>query len=165
MLPYVTERLKGGAIVKWGELPIGETEEGVVIEPEVETQIADKADQLAGAAGVYVLKGGFQIRATLTRFTLQNYAAALGLSANTAVVPGEIDFAWPAYLPAAVLEIVGQRADGTPATWRFPAASVLPSGSVTLGREPSGVPIVWKALVDPARTESFGKMTLGEVPV
>jgi len=164
-LPYITERLKGGAIVTWGDLIIGETEEGVVIEPEVETHVADRADQLSGAAGVYVLKGGFQVRATMARFTAERYAAALGLTATPGgVVPAVVDFKWPAYLPQRPLKIVGSRADGTPAIWEFAAASVLPAGSVTLGREPSGIPIVWKALVDPTNTASFGKLTIGEVP-
>jgi len=162
-LPYITQRLKGGATVQYGELPIGETEDGVVIEPEVETQIMDKADQMAGAAGVYVIKAGFQIKATLTRFSAELYAAALGLSANGATVPKVIDFAWPAYLPQSPLKIAGTLADGTPVVWEFPAASVLPSAGVTLSREPAGVPITWKALVDPDNTASFGKCTIGQV--
>jgi len=164
MLPYITQRLKGGAIVQYGELPIGETEEGVVIEPEVETQVQDKADQMAGAAGVYVIKAGFQIRATLTRFSAELYAAALGLSA-VGGTGGEmvVNFEWPTYLPQSPLRIAGTLADGTPAVWEFPAASVLPSAGVTLSREPAGVPIVWKALVDPANTQSFGKCTIGQV--
>lgn len=164
-LPYVTERLKGGAIVQYGELPIGETEEGVVIEPEVEIQVADRADQISGAAGVYVIKGGFQIRLTLTRFTAECYAAALGLSADISASPAVVQFSWPAVLPQSPLRIVGQRADGIPAIWYFPAVSVLPSGSVTLGREPSDVPMVLKALVDPADVSSFGQLEIGEAPV
>lgn len=163
-LPYITQRLKGGAIVQYGELAIGETEEGVVIEPEVETQVQDKADQMAGAAGIYVIKAGFQIRATLTRFSAELYAAALGLSANQSVVPAKVDFAWPAYLPQSTLRIVGSLADGTPAIWYFPAVSVLPAAGVTLSREPAGVPIVWKALVDPANTASFGHLEVGQAP-
>ena len=162
MLPYITQRLKGAAIVQYGELPICETEEGVVIEPEVETQVMDKADQMAGAAGVYVIKAGFQIRATLTRFSAEIYAKALGLGVTGATVPKVIDFNWPEYLPASPLRIAGTLADGTPAVWEFPAASVLPSAGVTLSREPAGIPIVWKALVDPANTQSFGKCTIGQ---
>jgi len=160
-LPYITQRLKGGAIIQYGELVLGETEEGVVIEPEVETQVQDKADQMAGAAGIYVIKAGFQIRATLARFSAELYAAALGLSADTSTVPATVDFAWPAYLPASALRIVGTMADGTPAVWYFPAASVLPTAGVTLSREPAGVPITWKALVDPANTASFGHLEVG----
>jgi len=163
MLPYITQRLKGGAIVQFGELPIGETEEGVVIEPEVETQVQDKADQMAGAAGVYVIKAGFQIRATLTRFSAELYAAALGLSVDNATFPAVVDFTWPEIMPQSPLRIAGTLADGTPAVWEFPAVSVLPSAGVTLSREPAGVPIVWKALVDPANTQSFGKCTIGQV--
>jgi len=163
VLPYITQRLKGGAIVQFGELAIGETEEGVVIEPEVETQVQDKADQMAGAAGVYVIKAGFQIRATLTRFSAEIYAAALGLSA--AGMPNgniSIEFAWPAYLPQSPLRIAGTLADGTPAVWFFPAVSVLPSAGVTLSREPAGIPIVFKALVDPTNTASFGHCEIGQ---
>ena len=163
MLPYITQRLKGGAIVQFGELAIGETEEGVVIEPEVETQVMDKADQLSGAAGVYVLKGGFQVRATLTRFSAEVYAMALGLIADTQNIPATIEFEWPEILPQSPLRIVGTLADGTPAVWYFPAASVLPSAGVTLGREPAGIPTVWKCLCDPTNPKSFGRLQVGQV--
>lgn len=163
-LPYITQRLKGGAIVKFGELAIGETEEGVVIEPEVETQVQDKADQMAGAAGIYVIKAGFQIKATLTRFSAALYAAALGLSADTSSAPHTVALDWPAVLPISPLEISGTLADGTAAVWKFPAASVIPSAGVTLSREPGAVPITWKALVDPSDTDSFGTFELGETP-
>jgi len=165
VLPYITERLKGAATVQFGELPIGETEEGVVIEPKVETQIQDKADQMAGAAGVYVIKAGFTVKATLTRFSAELYAAALGLTAIGAS-SGEavVNFVWPTYLPQSPLKIAGTLADGRPVVWEFPAASVIPSAGVTLSREPAGVPISWECLVDPANTQSFGKMTIGATP-
>lgn len=161
-LPYIREQLKGGAVVQFGELAIGETEEGVVIEPEVETLVADGADQLPGAAGVFVVKGGFQVRATVKRFTAELYAAALGLTAPSEI-PTTVEFSWPEYLPQHPLTITGKRADGQPCVWTFPAVSVLPSAGVTLSRTPAGVPIVWKVLVDPENTDSFGKMVFGEL--
>ena len=103
-------------------------------------------------------------RQTLTRFSAALYAAALGLSADAGSVPAIVNFAWPEYLPQMVLRIVGTLADGTAAIWVFPAASVLPAAGVTLSREPAGVPIVWKALVDPANTASFGHLEVGTAP-
>jgi len=166
MLPYITQRLKGAATVQFGELPIGETEDGVVIEPKVETQIMDMADQMAGAAGVYVIKAGFTVKATLTRFSAELYAAALGLAASIDSSTGDavVEFNWPEYLPVSPLKIAGTLADGRPAVWEFPAASVIPAAGVTLSREPAGVPITWECLVDPANTQSFGKVTIGATP-
>lgn len=161
LLPYITERLKGGAIVQLGELAIGETEEGVVIEPEVETQIADGADQLAGAAGVYVIKAGLQVRMTLTRFSAAIYAAALGLAADTSGIPNIVAFSWPAYLPQMPMSIIGTLANGKLAVWKFPNVSVIPSAGVTLSREPASLPVVVKVLVDPANTASFGHLEVG----
>lgn len=163
-----TNIVVAGATVIFAGGPVGYTRDALTIAREPNDRlIIDDIQQIAGVAGVRKTKQGFQIKANLYEFTLENVKTAFGINASIDTIDPTVrslNIDVSGDYPEGELIIMGKGPSNVARTFKFYSAKLIDCGEITVDAYGATVlPVTWQVIKHPDYTE-LGTITEEYVP-